>query len=76
MGFNKRFFSMGMLLGFYTSNRENGIEEAIGKTEGFIFEMDGSMEVVNHWLDGEKDEARKMMDDYVLRISTEVSSDN
>jgi hypothetical protein len=76
MGFNKRFFSMKMLSGFYNNNREDGINEAIGKTEGFIFEMDGSMEVVDSWMDGDKEKARKMMDDYVLRISTEVSSDN
>ena len=69
MGFNKRYFSMEMLANYHKGDRQLGIEKAIGKTEGFIFDSDDSQKVIELWSKGEKEQARKLLDDYVLRIS-------
>lgn len=74
MGFNKRYFSMEMLGNYHRGDRINGIQQAIGKTDGFIYKNDGSSKVIDLWFSGKKEEARKIMDEYVLRISTETSS--
>jgi hypothetical protein len=76
MGFNKRYFSMEMLANYHKGDRQLGIEKAIGKTEGFIFDSDDSQKVIELWSKGEKEQARKLLDDYVLRISAKISADN
>ena len=76
MGFNKRFFSMEMLSIFYNRNPETGIGECIGKTEGFVYEDSGSSQVINLWRTGKKEAAKKIMEEYVSRIATQVSSNS
>ena len=76
MGFNKRFFSMEMLANYHRGDRTNGIQQAIGKTDGFIFKDDGSSKVLDLWFNEKHEEARKIMDEYVLRISAKVSSNS
>ena len=76
MGFNKRVFSMQMLANYHRGDREFGIEKAIGKTDGFIFECDGSKSVIDLWFEGEKEKARKILDEYVLRVPFKVSPDS
>lgn len=76
MGFNKRIFNMQMLSSYYTADREVGISNAIGKTDGFIFQDVDSSRVISLWSEGNWDEARKIMEEYVLRIPAETSSDN
>lgn len=67
MGFNKRIFNTVMLLNYHSCDRENGIENAIGKTDGFIYEDEISQKVIKLWIVNSKEEARKILDD-VLRI--------
>ena len=66
---NKRYFSMKMLAMHYLRDNENGIGNAIGKTEGFIFKGNKSEKIVTTWLKGDRDEANKLMKNYVSRIS-------
>jgi len=44
-----------------------------GKTDGFIFMDNGSKQVLDLWHEGKEEEARNILDEYVLRITTEVS---
>jgi len=67
---------MGMLSNFYKRNPEEGIGECIGKTDGFIFEDPGSSQVIDLWLSGEKEEAKKIMEEYVSRIAAEASTNS
>lgn len=73
MGFNKRYFSMEMLANYHKNDRSTGIQRAIGKTDGFIFMDNGSKQVLDLWHEGKEEEARNILDEYVLRITTEVS---
>lgn len=66
---NRRYFSMRMLTMYYLRDKENGIGNAIGKTEGFIFKGNKSEKIVTAWLKGNKDKANKLMEKYVSRIS-------
>jgi hypothetical protein len=66
---NKRYFSMRMLTMYYRRDKQNGIGIAIGKTEGFIFKGNKSEKIVTLWLQGKKDKANKLMEEYVSRIS-------
>jgi hypothetical protein len=75
MGFNKRIFSMEMLSNYYLRDNVSGIHLAIGKTDGFIFRDKLSSKVVDLWCSGNEDEARKIMEEYVLRIPSQVSTD-
>jgi hypothetical protein len=65
-----------MLANYYSKDRINGIQSAIGKTDGFIFTDTGSSQVIELWSEGKQEEARKIMDEYVLRITAEVSSNS
>jgi hypothetical protein len=76
MGFNKRYFSMEMLANYHKGDREFGIEKAIGKTDGFIFTDEGSKEVLDLWMEGKKEEARKILDNHVHRIPSKISPDS
>jgi hypothetical protein len=68
MGFNKRIFSKEMLLEHHLWDRENGIKNAIGKTDGFIFADKISHQVIDLWMSDEKEKARKILDN-VSRVT-------
>lgn len=58
-----------MLSMHYSRDCENGIGNAIGKTEGFIFKGNKSEKIVTLWLKGDKVRANKLMEEYVSRIT-------
>lgn len=70
MGFNLRIFSIDMLVSYYSTDKDNGIGKAIGKTEGFIFTDNKSSKVVKHWRKGNKEKAIQIMENYVSGITT------
>lgn len=69
MGFNRRIFNTEMLLHYHSCDRENGIQNAIGKTDGFVYEDAISHQVINLWISNQEEEARKILDN-VSRITT------
>jgi hypothetical protein len=70
MGFNLRIFNIGMLLSYYKTDKDNGIGNAIGKAEGFIFTDNKSSKIVKHWRKGNKEKAIQLMEKYVSGITT------
>lgn len=66
-------FSIEMLMHRYSEDPATALEKAIGKTDGFIFLDNISMEIINCWLDGKHDEAREKLKEHVSRISSQIS---
>jgi len=65
MSFNKRTISMEMLKTFYLADRENGIQKCIGKADALFFADKDSSLIVKSWMEGDKDQAKQMMEAYV-----------
>lgn len=73
MGFNKRIFDMDLLVRRFKHNPETAIDEAIGKTDAFIFRDEESRKIVYLWLDGKETEANKRLETYVSGITVTAS---
>jgi hypothetical protein len=73
MSFNKRYFNMKMLTARYEQNPETAIDDAVGKTDGFIFGDNLSKEIISLWSEGKDDEAYSKLKEYVSGISTKIS---
>lgn len=69
MSFNKRFFSIDLLVNFYINYEELAIEKAIGKIDGFIFRDEESHRIIDLWVNDKKEESIKMLKDYVRRVT-------
>ncbi len=76
MGFNKRYFSMELLATRYREDPVNAIDNAVGKTDGFIFTDEGSHEIIKLWSEGKEEEANKKLEEYVSRIPVEASGNS
>ena len=73
MSFNKRYFDMNLFADYYEEDKINGVSNCIGKTEIFIFQDNESREVVDLWENGKKQEANKLIQKHVSRITSEIS---
>jgi hypothetical protein len=64
---------MDLLVRRYNDDPENAIENAVGKTDGFIYTDEKSREIINLWLDGKEEKANKELKEYVSRIASKAS---
>lgn len=57
----------------FEQNPETAIDDAVGKTDCFIFQDDLSKEIITLWSEGKEKIAYKKLEEYVSGISTQVS---
>lgn len=69
MGFNTRYFNQEMLVSRHIKDRENGIGNAIGRTDSFVYQDSISCDVIDLWMKNRKEEARKILDTCILNHS-------
>jgi hypothetical protein len=73
MGFNKRVINIKMFVEEYKKDPENAISNVIGKTDGFIFEDNLSVKIVDLFISEDRENANLIIENYVLGISAETS---
>lgn len=73
MSFNKRIFTLEMLISRHKESPENSIESCVGRTDGFIFKDAESKEIITLWSDGKREEAYKLLEEHVLRVTDKIS---
>lgn len=76
MGFNKRYFDAGVIAKIVENQGWEYLERILKNTEIFIFDDAESSKIVELLSEKKVEEAKQILKDYVLRISTKTSSHN
>jgi hypothetical protein len=75
MSINRRYVRLETLQNLF-KKEDPAVDKFINSTDSFIFLDSISSDAIGLWMEGKKEESRKKIKEYVLRITTETSGNN